>query len=148
NESWSIRVRIGVHTAITQRLPEIKDGLPEYYGSDTNYAARIGALGAGGQIIVSEETHRVAQALSNWKIHEWPNRLLKSFEDKPETVYETLYRPGQKECEPGIRFLPSFYEGEQNRYIPRPEKEAEVLGQFAHRRSDGTTSRLVTIKAE
>jgi tetratricopeptide (TPR) repeat protein/class 3 adenylate cyclase len=149
NESWSIRVRIGVHTAIKQRAPEgTKDGLPEYSGSDTNYAARIGALGAGGQIIVSEGTHRVAKALASWKIFEWPNRLLKSFEDKPETVYEILYRPGQKEREPGIRFLPSFYEGEQNRYIPRLEKEAEVLEQFAGRRKDGTTSRLVTIKAE
>ncbi|MFI5460890.1 MAG: tetratricopeptide repeat protein, partial [Isosphaerales bacterium] len=148
-ESWSIRVRVAVHTAIKQRAPEVmQDGKPEYSGNDTNYAARIGALGAGEQIIVSEQTYRVASEIGSWKIHEWPNRLLKSFDDAPQTVYEILYRDGQKEREPGTRFFPSFYEGELNRYIPRPEKEAEVLGQFAHRRSDGTTSRLVTIKAE
>ena len=150
DERFEVRVRIGVHTSEKERRPEIdRDGLLEYPGGDTNFAARIGSLGAGGQIIISEETHsRYAGPREGLTFYPWENRLLKSFDDAPQTVYEVLYRPGQEPREPGGRFFPAFYVGEKNRYIERLDKEEEVFAQFRNRRRDGTTSRLVTIWAE
>jgi len=150
DELFAVRVRIGVHTSEKERRPEIdRDGLLEYPGGDTNFAARIGTLGVGGQIIISEETHsRYAGPREGLTFYPWENRLLKSFDDAPQTVYEVLYRPGQQPREPGGRFFPAFYVGERNRYIERLDKEEEVFAQFRNRRRDGTTSRLVTIWAE
>ena len=150
-EAAEISVRIGVHTTVSQREPSrMKNDLAaiEYVGSDTNFASRIMSLGADGQIIVSAETHRVTNGLAGYRLYEWPNRLLKSFEEAPHTVYEILYFDGQKPREPGIRFFPSFYQGEHNRYIEREDKERELVQQFSNKHNEGTTSRFVTVKGE
>jgi predicted ATPase/class 3 adenylate cyclase len=55
NAEVSIRVRIGIHTGEA----ELRDG--DYYGGALNRAARIMAIGHGGQILVSETTLRIAQ---------------------------------------------------------------------------------------
>jgi len=46
-----VKIRIGLHTGEPDRTP---DG---YVGMDVHLAARVGAAGHGGQIIVSETTH-------------------------------------------------------------------------------------------
>lgn len=159
DDKYTLRVRMGLHTSTKEREPHpIKDGFFEYPGEDTNYAARIGGLGAGGQIIFSAETHRVATAAKELRLliggqdlplHPWPNRYIKSFQAGPQTVYEVLYAEGQQPREPGARFLPPFYTGERNRYIAREHKESQVLEEFADPQNhDGTTARLVTIHAE
>ncbi|BCM92118.1 photosystem I assembly protein Ycf3 [Abditibacteriota bacterium] len=104
----------------------------------------------GGQIIVSAETHERWPNLGRpeCSYHKWPNRLLKSFEDEPHAVYEVLYYENQSPREPGIRFFPDFYKGERNRYIDRDAEEKKIFAQFSNKKLDGTTSRLVTIKAE
>ena len=49
-----VKVRMGVHTGEAR----VRDG--DYYGSELNRAARLMAVGHGGQVLVSEVTHRLA----------------------------------------------------------------------------------------
>ena len=77
-----------------------------------------------------------------WKA--WPDRRIKSF-DQPETVWELLW-DGTSRGEPGARWLPSWFLGERNRYVPRPDVQDDVLRAFATRQSDGSTPRLVTLQ--
>src|SRR6478609_2592887 len=48
-----VKVRMGVHTGEAR----LRDG--DYYGSEVNRAARLMAVGHGGQVLVSEVTHRL-----------------------------------------------------------------------------------------
>ncbi len=48
-----VKVRMGVHTGEAR----MRDG--DYYGSELNRAARLMAVGHGGQVLVSEVTHRL-----------------------------------------------------------------------------------------
>ena len=48
-----VRVRMGVHTGEAR----VRDG--DYYGSELNRAARLMAVGHGGQVLVSEVAHRL-----------------------------------------------------------------------------------------
>jgi predicted ATPase/class 3 adenylate cyclase len=48
-----VRVRMGVHTGEAR----VRDG--DYYGSELNRAARLMAVGHGGQVLVSDVTHRL-----------------------------------------------------------------------------------------
>jgi len=73
-----IRVRIGVHTG-TPLLTD--DG---YVGADVNRAARIGAAGHGGQVLVSAAT--VASTGSDGLTHLGEHRL-KDF-DAPTSIYQ------------------------------------------------------------
>jgi tetratricopeptide (TPR) repeat protein len=144
--SWTVKVRMGVHQALEPLAPQRSPEFPaDYHGSDVNFAARVESLGAGGQILVSDSAYQAAQAqvANQWKA--WPNRRIKSF-DQPETVWEYLW-DGRSRGEPGARFLPTWYQGEQNRYIPRPELESRVLAEFGKLRPDGSVPRLVTLHA-
>jgi predicted ATPase/class 3 adenylate cyclase len=49
-----VKVRMGVHTGEAR----VRDG--DYFGSELNRAARLTAVGHGGQVLVSEVTHRLA----------------------------------------------------------------------------------------
>src|SRR6476646_148365 len=49
----AVKVRMGVHTGEAR----LRDG--DYYGSEVNRAARLMAVGHGGQVLVSEVTHRL-----------------------------------------------------------------------------------------
>ena len=49
----AVKVRMGVHTGEAR----VRDG--DYYGSELNRAARLMAVGHGGQVLVSEVTHRL-----------------------------------------------------------------------------------------
>jgi predicted ATPase/class 3 adenylate cyclase len=50
----AVRVRMGIHTGEAR----VRDG--DYYGSALNRAARLMAVGHGGQVLVSEVTHQLA----------------------------------------------------------------------------------------
>jgi TolB-like protein/class 3 adenylate cyclase/Flp pilus assembly protein TadD len=60
-ESWPeavrIRVRMGLHTGAA----ELREG--DYYGPAVNRAARLAALGHGGQTLLSEVTHNLCRDL-------------------------------------------------------------------------------------
>jgi len=152
---WTLRVRIGVHTTEQEVSPnrlawipnaDLVAGAVEYSGTDTNFAARVGGLGIGGQIIVSNSTYRAAETKSQYGWQDWPNRRLKSFEAAPETVWELLY-DGQSRGEPGMRWVPNWYRGELNRYIARPDLQEPVINYFQKGR-DNIRKRLVTLYAE
>src|SRR6185312_8633857 len=49
-----VKVRMGVHTGEAR----VRDG--DYFGSELNRAARLMAVGHGGQVLVSEVAHRLA----------------------------------------------------------------------------------------
>jgi predicted ATPase/class 3 adenylate cyclase len=49
-----VKVRMGVHTGEAR----VRDG--DYFGSELNRAARLMAVGHGGQVLVSDVTHRLA----------------------------------------------------------------------------------------
>lgn len=143
---WTVNIRVGVHRSGEPLQPRSSpECAADYFGSDVNFAARVESLGAGGQILVSDSTYDAANygASEQWKA--WPNRRIKSF-DQPETVWEFLW-DGQSRGEPGARFLPDWFKGEQNRYIPRPELESAVLAHFGKLRPDGSVPRIVTLHA-
>jgi tetratricopeptide (TPR) repeat protein/class 3 adenylate cyclase len=145
-KTWTIKLRIGVHQALEPLEPRSSpEYRADYLGSDINFAARVESIGAGGQILVSDSTHEAAKfgTPEQWKA--WPNRRIKSF-DQPETVWELLW-DGQSRGEPGSRFLPDWFKGEQNLYIPRPELESAVLAHFGKLRPDGSVPRLLTLHA-
>ena len=48
-----VKARMGVHTGEAR----VRDG--DYYGAELNRAARLMAVGHGGQVLVSEVTHRL-----------------------------------------------------------------------------------------
>jgi len=137
---WTIRVRIGVHTAQEELCPDDKG---DYHGDDVNFAARVESLGAGGQIIAHDSTYRAAGSATRYQWQEWPNRRLKSF-DQPEIVWELLW-DGQAPREPGARWFPDWFFGEPNEYIQRPDRQDEVLAAFAERGPDRSGPRLVTL---
>lgn len=130
--TYQIKVRIGVHTSLVQLQPTLREnGLLDYSGGDVNYAARIAALGAGGQIIVSQATYDSARQLRDYLqlpygVQPWPGRFLKSFSG-PHAVYEILYFTGQESKEPGMQWFSEWYRSTRNRLIERTDKETEVL---------------------
>lgn len=141
-KEWTVKVHIGVHTAQRELFP---DATGDYNGDDANYAARVESLGAGEQVVVSDSTYKAgSRERYGWK--EWPNRRIKSF-DTPETIWEMRWDGGDSRGEPGARWLPDWFMGERNRYIPRPELEERVLNNFAAARPDGSVPRLVTLHA-
>ncbi|WP_435017835.1 tetratricopeptide repeat protein [Tundrisphaera sp. TA3] len=160
DEAFALRVRAGVHTAQLQRDPKpLENGLVEYPGADTSFAFRVMSLGQGGQVLASESTAMEAMSLGAYRLHPWTNRLLKSFEDRAYTVHEILYDEGQTPREPGMQWLPDWYQAEKKLYIERPAKEAEVIEQFlrkapgpgasfAGRAAARDGHRIVTIKGE
>ncbi|MBT7806879.1 tetratricopeptide repeat protein [Candidatus Poribacteria bacterium] len=133
--TWICQVRIGVHTTETQLHP---DPSGDYHGGDVNFAARVESLGVGCQVLVSANTHRVADE----KPHEWMSwegRRIRSFAD-PETVYELLW-DGKSRGEPGSGWFPGWYFGEPNAYVERPAKQDDVFRAFEDHR-------LVTLRAD
>jgi predicted ATPase len=72
-ESGPIRVRIGIHTGAPQLTSE------GYVGTDVHLAARIGACGHGGQVVVSGATQR--ELGRGHELLELGEHRLKDFDD-------------------------------------------------------------------
>ena len=143
-KDWTVRVRIGVHTARKQVRP---DDRVDYTAGDFNFASRVQSLGCGGQVIVSHSAVSAAATASRYHWAHWPNRRLESF-SAPELVHELLWRgEGTSLGEPGSRWVPAWFKGERNRYIARPELESRILATFDARDSSGAKCRLVTLHA-
>ncbi len=135
-----IGVRIAVHTARKQVQPDENGLYPN--AEDVIFTARMLVNVYGGQIVASDETHRVADSLQ-WNWQAWPNRRIKSFEEKPYTIHELLYE-GWTSREPGSQFVPGWFR-EKNHYVSRPELENSVADCFARRTGNNNPYRLVTL---
>jgi len=82
----SIRVRMGIHTGEA----ELRSG--DYYGGTLNRAARIMSVGHGGQILISEITHQIAQEhlSSDISLFDLGEHRLKGIA-APERIYQLCY---------------------------------------------------------
>ncbi len=134
-----VAVRIVVHTAREQVMPD-EHGLYQM-AEDIIYTARLMTNVDGGQIIASDETHRVSDR-KQWEWQCWPNRRVKNWQE-PQKFYELLYE-GWTSREPGAQFMPGWFR-ETNHYVVRPELENRVSGIFALRTGNKSAYRLVTL---
>jgi len=78
-ESGPVHVRIGVHTGAPQLTSE------GYVGTDVHLAARIGAVGHGGQVVLSDATRRELGA--GRELLDLGEHRLKDF-DEPVPLYQ------------------------------------------------------------
>jgi class 3 adenylate cyclase/ABC-type branched-subunit amino acid transport system substrate-binding protein len=63
-----LRVRIGVHTGFPELEYNPRTNSVDYFGPIVNGAARIEALGAGGQVLISIETHSLLKINPDWDV--------------------------------------------------------------------------------
>ena len=98
---YTIRSRIGVHTAQTQIHPKHAD---DYIGNEIKFAARVESLGRGEQILVHESVRKAARSWNRYQWQAWPSRLMRGY-DNPETVYELLWDGSPLGGEPGMSWL-------------------------------------------
>jgi class 3 adenylate cyclase/tetratricopeptide (TPR) repeat protein len=151
-QRFTVEVRAGIHTSERTLEPKKyeRDGhtLVDYSGGDINFAARISGLGGGGQILLSQSAYdRAHPEITQKRLHSWPERYVKSFDQAPQTVHELIYYEGQIPREPGKRFFSEWFQSDRNSYVARPDEEQAVIDSFTKPRN-GVRSRLVTIHAE
>jgi class 3 adenylate cyclase len=97
-EGAEVRVRMGLHTG------EPAVGEEGYHGLDVVRAARLGAVGGGGHVVLSETTRALlGSALPEGvSVHPLGERQLKDI-DEPERVYElTIDGVEQPEVTPAV----------------------------------------------
>jgi class 3 adenylate cyclase len=99
-EAWpdgeDVRVRMGLHTG------EPAVGEEGYHGLDVVRAARLGAVGGGGHVILSETTRALLGSVlpDGVSVHPLGERRLKDL-DEPERVYELVIE-GVEQPEPPV----------------------------------------------
>lgn len=64
-----LRVRMGVHRGRPEARPDPVTGRMDYFGPEVNRAARVGAAGHGGQVVVSEAVRRALEGASLGRPH-------------------------------------------------------------------------------
>lgn len=137
NES-PLKVRIGIYRAEREVRPTAEG---KYIHREINRASRILCRGAKGeQILVDNRAWEAADNRDSFQWKAWEDRRLKDF-TTPETLHELLWDGGESRGEPGSRFFPEWYQGERNRYIPRPRLENLIMEQFA----GGTAERPIRL---
>lgn len=88
-----LRVRMGVHVGDPECRIDPVTGRMDYFGPTVNRAARIGAAGHGGQIVLSESVLRRIEphvaALGSPEVTDLGEHLLKDLE-RPERIFQIL----------------------------------------------------------
>ena len=130
-----LRVRMGLHTG------EGVLGGGDYIGIDVNRAARIGAVGHGGQVVLSDATRvLVEHALSkDIRVRDLGRHALKDF-DEPQPLHDLVIE-GLPADFPPIRTLhggPAAFPAPRTSFVGR-RRELEEVGELLRR------SRLVTL---
>jgi predicted ATPase/class 3 adenylate cyclase len=133
-ESWpvggTVAVRIGLHAGTAEL------GLDNYIGIDVNRAARIGAAGHGGQVVVSDSVRALASAAD---YSDLGTHALKGL-DRAEHLYQ-LDIAGLPQTFPPLRTQstrPNNLPALASRILGRDAEEAQLQELLA-------TNRLVTI---
>jgi peptide/nickel transport system substrate-binding protein len=98
-EGVELRVRMGMHTG----EPSLSDD--GYHGLGVHRAARISALGHGGQVLLSGATRAVVadELAGGLALRDLGEHQLKDFEE-PERIFEVRY-PGAPEASPPLKSL-------------------------------------------
>jgi predicted ATPase/DNA-binding SARP family transcriptional activator len=100
-EPWGatgpLRARIALHTGIA----ESRDG--DYFGPTLNRAARLMAIGHGGQVLVSQSTEGVLRDTDGIEVLDLGEHRLRDL-TRPERVFQVLV-PGQPAEFPSLRSL-------------------------------------------
>ncbi len=85
-----LRVRMGIHTGEPRCERDPLSGRMDYFGTVVNRAARVGHVGHGGQVVISETTFaQVQNQLENTVISDLGAIPLKGL-DRPETLRQIL----------------------------------------------------------
>jgi predicted ATPase/class 3 adenylate cyclase len=131
----AVRVRMGLHTG--EAL--VRDGT--YVGLDVHRAARIAAVGHGGQVLLSESTHAlVEQSLPEGvELRDLGRHRLKDL-TQPERIYETVIA-GLPSQFPALRSLdaaPNNLPTQLTSFVGRAAEVAEARRLLA-------TTRLLTL---
>ena len=140
-EAARIRVRMGLHTGAA----ELREG--DYYGPAVNRAARLAALGHGGQTLLSEVTHSLCRDFVAPHVTFRPlgEHALKGL-GRREAVFE-LCHPGLPQSFPPLRLLlsPIDENTPSIAVLPfadlSPEKDQEYF-------TDGLTEELLNVLAK
>jgi len=105
----SIVVRIGLHTGIPIVYRDDVSGRTDLSGTDVDKAARVESIARGGQVLISEQTHALANSTA---VHDWGYWELKGLGS--QRIFEALYPGKQPEVPAGrvrlepLRFATSF----------------------------------------
>ena len=96
-DGHEFRLRIGIHTGVATRAGD------DYGGFEVSRAARIAALGWGGQIVVSDPARALISAdlPEGWSIRELGRHRLKDIAE-PERLFQ-LVAPGLRSQFPELR---------------------------------------------
>ena len=139
SEPWPGQARIRVRLAVHSGEAEFRDN--DYYGSDVNRCARLRALAAGGQCLVSAATRGVvAQSLpaGTWLADLGSHRLKDLTE--PERVYQVCHPDLPSEFPPlrGLESVPNNLPVQLTNFIGR-RADVEAVSEALK------TARLVTL---
>jgi predicted ATPase len=116
-ESGPVRVRIGVHTGAPQLTGE------GYVGADVHLAARIGAVGHGGQVVVSGATY--SELGTRHELIELGEHRLKDFDDAVP-----LYQLGARHFPPLKTIANTNLPRPASSFVGRAGDAAAVVGRI------------------
>jgi len=133
-------VRVAVHYAKMEMIPDA-NGDYRLHPEVVTVSRVIGSAHTA-QIIATEAAMECVDE-DDWQHLAYGNRRIKSFDETPSTLYELLY-DGVSKGVPGEQFFPDWFV-EKNQYIPRKEKENEILNYFRTRKDGYATYRLVSL---
>lgn len=142
--SWSVEMRIGVHTAEREVTRDRKRGYRDL--PDAHFVERVMGLAAGNQIFITALAYRAASNTQTYRWRSWPGYWITCFEDAPQTLLELLWKDGTTFGAPGRRWLPAAFCAANDRYIARLELESQIFSQFATPQKDADAARLVTLR--
>ncbi|MGH2657486.1 MAG: adenylate/guanylate cyclase domain-containing protein [Actinomycetota bacterium] len=130
-EDHSVRVRMGLHTG------EAVLGGDDYIGLDVHLAARIAAVGHGGQILVSEATRALVEHTlpDGTSLRDLGRHRLKDIEH-PEHLYD-LVIDGLPAEFPAVRTVdaqPTNLPPQRTSFVGREREAAEVRSLLAEKR--------------
>jgi len=128
-EGVVVRVRMGIHTGEPTLVGD------HYVGLDVHRAARIAATGYGGQVLLSERTHAMAQARlpAGAEVRDLGEHRLKDLH-RPEHIYQLAIPglpadfPPLKSLEVLVTNLPAL---QLTSFVGRDREMAEIKAQVA-----------------
>ena len=128
-EDVAVRVRMGIHTGEPTLVGD------HYVGLDVHRAARIAATGYGGQVLLSERTHAMAQARlpAGAEVRDLGEHRLKDLH-RPEHIYQLAIPglpadfPPLKSLEVLVTNLPAL---QLTSFVGRDREMAEIKAQVA-----------------